>query len=188
VIAAVRARTCRFRIVIRMEGTNVEKASAAARERTEFATADRWARRPTRSSALARRMQQRSDSSRLHHVRGGLFDRHSGRRITRASLDKTRASCPGTHRSRGTFHAKAGAATARRRRRRDAGKAGRTHEAGRLQYRARCGAGDARECHVIFVPPAFAADAIMERPTRASAGRLHHGRHPDIDMLQALTS
>ena len=140
----------------------------ARRARADRHPDGRHQRRGRQADAAGERLE-------LHDRR---FDGRSGREGRRAGWRQGRGLGPSGSSSRqntrlivqgltgreGTFHAKAAAAYGTHGRRRRHARQGRHDARGLagLQQRARRRARDRRERHVIFVPPPFAADAIME--------------------------
>ena len=164
VIAAVKELGVPVPIVIRMEGTNVEEGKRMLKESgLNFTTADSMGEAADDGRALA-------------------APKGTGEVAMAVLLDRnTRLIVQGLTGREGTFHAKAAAAygttvvggvTP--------GKGGTTHEGWPVFNSVHDAVRETgANATVIFVPPPFAADAIMEAADAGdSAGRLHHRRHP----------
>ena len=160
VVAAARELNIKVPIVVRMEGTNVELGTQDSdRIRLQLHGRRRHARRRGESSG-------------------------SWREATMSVLvnKNTRLLVQGFTGKEGTFHAAAGHRLRHQSRRRRHARQGRH----RSIWTCRCSTPSPQavketgaNATVIFVPPPFAADAIMEAADAGiRAGGLHHRRHP----------
>ena len=189
VIAAVQELGVRVPIVIRMEGTNVEEGKKMLKESgLNFTTANSMgeaarqvvelARGVVHATTMVRDSRAQTDHRPATHE-SSTSDPHNMAIL----LDKsTRLIVQGLTGKEGTFHAKQAAAygtqvvggvTP--------GKGGTTHE-GWPVFNTVADAVKATGANtsVIFVPAAFAADAVMEAADAGLAPRrLHHRRHSD---------
>ncbi len=161
VVAAARDLEITVPIVVRMEGTNVELGRKILRESgLQLHGRGRHARRRREGSAAGgavRGNDERTGRRKYAPDRAGLH--RQGRHIPRAAGDRLR------HEGGGRRSARARAA--------------------RRIWTCRCSIPWSRPCSatganatVIFVPPPFAADAIMEAAEAGvAAGGVHHRRH-----------
>ena len=170
VIAAVKELGVPVPIVIRMEGTNVEEGKRMLKESgLNFTTADSMGEAADKVVALANgpRVEGHKARAKAKVYVAVLLDRN------------TRLIVQGLTGREGTFHAKAAAAygttvvggvTP--------GKGGTTHEGWPVFNSVHDAVRETgANASVIFVPPPFAADAIMEATDAGhSAGGLHHRR------------
>ena len=148
-------------VVVRLEGTNVERARRSCEESgLDLPGRRRHERRGRRRSSPPRRGAEHGGARRQRHTGWWSRDHRQGRHVPH----RKQAVEYGTNVVAGVTPGKGGQEV-------DGIPVFDTVEPRRS---SETGAN----ASVIFVPPPFAADAIMEAPRPASAGRLHHRGHP----------